>query len=226
MRERVARIALYDRIVADDVTATVTSGSTTSVVKVGSGQAASFSKGDVANITGTGASAANHRRVLLVTARDTTLHTVTVSPALDAVPLSGDVLGKGWRQWARAPGAADQLWLYVGPLYGEHPAIALLRATPDEKVVAIMASLSEDRVAGDLMEPGFRIRILGLYLEHVEGAEARLRDLLDARPSGLTMAVGKCHDLVVGQTTAPIRTDDLVERVVPISVGVAPALVA
>jgi hypothetical protein len=223
---RVARIALYDRVSADTVAGTVIAGSTTSVVKMTTGHEVYFAKGDVANITGTGASVANHRRVVLVTAVDTTIHTVTVSPALSVAPRAGDVLGMGWRQWALTPADSTHLWLYAGPLYGEHPAMGLLRAASSPPVVGIVAELTGERAVGNREEPSFRLRILGSYLEWVEGAAARVRALLDARQSAVTMVTGVCHGVTVGQVTAPIRTDELIERVLPVQFAYAPALVA
>ena len=225
MSARDARIAVYDKIAADTKTATVVSGAgnTTATIQLTTGGAASWTAGEVVNVTGTGSTAANDGLVTTVTASSSVTDRLTVSPALAIAPQAGDVVGAGWRQWARTPGSGE-LWAYLGPMYAEHPAIATLRATPANHVVGIIVLLADDPIAGDLHSVDIRVRVIGLNVEWVEGASLRLRSILHARPSGLTLASGVCPTLLGGQTTFPIRDDDLVEHVLPFRLTTAPVL--
>lgn len=221
MRE--SRIAVVDRVGADTLTATMIAGSTTTVLKFGAVSLASWYERQVVNLTGTGATAENNKRVVQVTAVDDTLKEITVYPALDVAPAADDVLGGGWREWALTPVAdtANDEWLHSAPLYAEHPAMGVLRSASDVFVIGIVAPLLEVQEVADLERWDGRIRVLGLNIEFAEGGVERVRCLLHAQRSAFTMPAGKVYEVETGSVSAVLRDDTLIEFVIPVSVSPA-----
>lgn len=211
MPTRELRIALVNALTADTRVSTVGSGSTTTVVKVGTGEAASWKIADIANLTGSGGSVANNGVVRTVTIVDTTLDKLTVSPALSASPLAGDTVRGGVREWIRYVSSSDTGCIESG--YQPSPVATLLSATqPEQRCVIEYDFESDASEVGERMISRPSLTVYGLDGEWLEGCTDRIGKLLHSAPSALTITGHNLWELLADSVSHPFRKGDRIRE--------------
>ena len=215
---KVTREAFRVALEADSVSSTVVSATTTALT-FGSGEGLKWAKGMVANITGTGATAANNRQVRAVAS--VSGNVVTLGAALSVAPAAGDVLGTGFVQWVRPSSASEQL-AYEGPIEDDSPIPNLLTDATDPRCIAVFQEALSRVDEMERYEEPWRVRIFSRWLEWAEGLAERLRWRFNADHSALTVSGMQVIRLRVEDMITPAsRVGQMHERIVPIRLHVA-----
>jgi len=190
------RRALVARIVGDTRVSTVGAGSTTTVVQLGAGQAASWAVADIAYL-GTD--------VRSITVVDTVLDKVTVEPALSAAPASGTQLKGGSREWLRYESAAKPGIYEWG--WEPSPVDSLRTAAGEGRVVVMFGHAPASREMFRRQRDELELQLFGRNVEFLEGAVQALERLLHGQRTGLVVTAHDVWDLSVESTPA-FRIDE------------------
>lgn len=208
-------LGLVAAIVADSLSSTVTAGSTTTVVKVAAGQAELWAIGDKANVTGTGATAANSGLVRTVIATSAGATTITLDSALPVAPAVGDALKGGLKEWLRylsATSVGVYEWGFM-----PSPTDALVAASPlDRHVVAMYGAPSSHEESLGRNIHAYSFDLYGLDAEWLQATVDRFRARLHRMPSRVTVSAHRIWRLEVTEAPLPLRQDRL--RTSPLAV--------
>lgn len=210
--------AIVAAILADTVVSTVGSGSSTTVVQLGAGDAADLPPAAMVSFTGSGATAANDKQVRTVRARDLALDTITVA-ALPVAPAAGNLVKAGCREWlvsSLVGGAGVYEW-------GMNPSpVEALASNKGEKRPVLMYGAPTSRPGRfELVRDLVELDLYGHDTEWLAGLVSALRRLLHARPDALTIAGHKAHELLIDSIPLPIRRDPLKGAAIMIQASVA-----
>ena len=203
MRE--ARLAVRNRIIADTRIATVGAGSSTTVVQVGVGEAASWAKGDIASFTGTGATLANDKLIRTITGVDTSLHRLTLESALPVAPASGNQVRGGCREWLIDSLAGGDGVFEWG--HDPHPLQALIALETEKRCICMMNGFAATPGPLGRIEPAGQLDLYGLDGLWLEGLETRIRQILHDRQSALTASGHKVWSVKVASLPEVFRGD-------------------
>jgi hypothetical protein len=198
------RRAVVARISDDTRVGTVGSGSTTTVVQLGAGEAAAWAVGDVGYFNG-----GNLNAVRTVTAVDTVLDKVTVSPALTAAPVAGEKLQGGTREWLRYESSSKPGIYEWGYEYspGVSPVEALKNAAGEQRAVAMfgMGPVDRDRFYSERLR--MELHLFDKNVEFLEGLLSRLATILHRRRAALTVTGHDVWELTF-ETLPVFRSND------------------
>lgn len=203
-------VAIQTALEADTLVSTVGSGSTTTSVQLGSGEAASWAIGDVTLHSGTGASAANDGDIRTVDAVDTSADTIGVDPALGAAPISGDTVKGGVVEWAVANGIEAREPRVDAPVDDLIDADAI-------RVAVLHGKATDGNVTFAATEQRHEVHVIGRDPAYVDGCTNRIRRRFYRRPDRLTSDVGVITELAVRPTEPRVdRSDEMHEEMVPL----------
>lgn len=210
-----AQYALRAALIADTLSATLLSGCTTTVLKVA--DASPWAQDDWINLTGTGATLANHRVSRRIVAVDTALDTLQLDHALSVAPAAGDTIGGGYVQWVLSAAAANEDTLYYVARDDKHPALNLLAGDKTERrCVVVYGEISSGREVMSSDEERWRFRVFSLYDSWAKACAARIRKKLDGNPGFLTVAGRRVVSVEAMDAVPVMRTDELVEKHLPV----------
>lgn len=210
--------ALLAKIVGDVVSGTVGAGSTTTVIQLGVGEAAAFNRGAEVGLTGAGATLANDAEIRTVTLVNTSLDRLTVAPALPIAPASGNVVKLGCRHWLYYL-SATQPGIYYERWPKEVPLDAIATAAAERRCIVSYGEVGRARQVFDRLEQPWEFRVYGRSVSFLSALESRIRQLLDHRPSALTLDGFDCELVQLGQSRMAERADMLMERVLPLKLA-------
>lgn len=210
------RSALLARILADTRVATVVgTSSTTSVVHLGSGEAAAWTRGDMFNVD-EAASTVNHQAVAQVVDIDTVADTLTVDPPLAAAPAAGAQLGGGAREWPRYVSASDPGMTYFDSLV-DAPLEQLFATAADSRCVIAYGDTQDEPELFTRIRSAWLLVLMGRDAAWIEGLTRRLYTLLQKRHDALSVVGRDVQELTVQVTELGERKGRF-ERIVTVQV--------
>jgi len=202
------RVALEARFLADTASTTLAADSTTSLLQLSAGAAVGWKSDELAYLTGTGATAANNRKVVRITSVDLVLHRLGIGPAgasITVAPLVGNFLRRGITHWVQS----GTLIRYAKPAFSS-PVKGLIEATQAEGAI-LYGFRDGERLRFDVGLGVWEIRAIATRQDWAEGLMARAVALLDHQP--LTVAGAYVARVRINLIESREREDELYELV-------------
>ncbi len=214
---RDVRAALQARLLADTRVATLVAGSTTSTLKLGTGQGAAWSARDVFNITGAGLEAENSlacAQVRVVSGDDLEL---TASTTLPVAPSAGVTVRGGAREWMRYISASEP-GLYYFKRLSDAPVAELFATDADSRVVIVHGDPIDTPELGTLVRTEWILVAMGRDPAWIEGLSQRILLLFHAQKAAIAVDGRDVQEIAVRTSELGERGDGLFERVITIEV--------
>lgn len=213
--------AIVTALAGDDVSQTILSGSNTTVIKVT--DASDFKAFDVVNLTGTGATIANHRAVRTVASTDTSANTITVGPALSIAPAAGDVIGRGVVQWLYT---GDEESIYYARWPDEIPALEILAADAESRCILSYGPVGTPQSRLLRFDPRYEVRAYSLNGDWAQGCAFAVHRLMNGNRAALSVPGATVHRLRAAEVRPQFdeRDDRAHQWVTVLEIGVARAV--
>lgn len=197
---------------SDTLAKTIQAGSTATAVQLASGQAAAFAPGMLVNFTGSAAiPTGNNYAVRTIAGIALSTDRMTLDRALPVAPTAGDLIRGGLASWCAGLYEAGQ---------EPTPLLTVLDADPGtaHQVIAIEQNPLEvtERAGFARIQGSVELEVAGNDPWWVDGFCRRLDSLLDQRPSALTIAGYRVHELTSEAVPLKLRADRLASTLISI----------